>query len=80
MGEEARDIARGTTINEGDMVLSHTRVFELTPVRSRQVEMNLRSEIAVSGSALIQEQQWILDVNRIRVKHLCEQLIGIAEL
>ena len=42
--------------------------------------MNFRPEIAVSGRALVQKQQRILDVNGVGVEHFFEQLVGVVEL
>ena len=79
-GEEARRIAGGAAVNDADVLLAQTGVFQLAAIGLHQIEMNLRPEIAVTRGALIQEQQRIAHVNRVGVEDLFEEIVGVGEL
>ena len=80
MREESLRIARSAALDNAMFSACTPASSELAPVRCHQIEMNFRPEIAMSRRALVQEQQRIPDVNRVRVEHLFEQLIGVGEL
>src|ERR1017187_844389 len=80
MREEALGVTRRTSFDDGDVLGSNPRGFELTLVRRHQVEMSLWPEVAVTGRALVQKQHGILDVNRIGVENLFEQFTRIRKL
>src|ERR1017187_692407 len=80
MREEALGVTRRTAFDDGDVLGSNPRGFELTLVRRHQVEMSLWPKITMSRRALVQKQHWILGVNRIGVEDLFEQFTRIRKL
>ena len=72
MGKEPLRVAGGAAVDDGDVVEIEASIFELMPVRCDQVEVNLRTEVAMAGGALVQKQKRVLDVNGVGVEDLFE--------
>jgi len=52
----------------------------LPAIGLEEIEMRLHRRRAVSGRTLIQEEQRILDVERIGVEDIVEDVVGVLEL
>ena len=59
VGEEASAITGCTSVDYADVVRAYAGIFQLAAIGGHQVEMDLRTEIAVARSTLVQEQQRI---------------------
>src|SRR5947209_6819016 len=80
MREEAPCAARRAMAKCCDVTFQHSGRKQLTAVGFREVQMELRSPVAMSGSAHVHKQQRIFLTHWIGSKNLVKQQLAIFEL
>src|SRR5208283_3193552 len=78
MREEPQRVAGSTSSDDADVLRANTGLLQLAVIGLNQVEMDLGTEIAVSRSTLVQEQQWISHMQRVRVEDLLEEFVRVG--
>ncbi len=80
MGEKARRVARRTSADYADVLLTNSGILQLPLVGLDQVEMNLGAKLAMPRSSLVQKQQRVSHVQRVGVEDFLEEFVRVGEL